>query len=293
MVGAPEPVVRAAKRAGATLTLVDDLVAAPHGLSLCPTHDGDEPAEIVAIRMATAACLAGEADALITGPIHKGRLVQRGFGFTGHTDLLGHLTGVPRPVMAFTGGSLRVALVTVHLPLRRVADAVTTDLVLHTLRTAHAALSRQLGIVEPRLLVCGLNPHAGDDGALGDEERTVIGPAVEAARADGIDAVGPMSAEAAFLRATQGYGDMVVAMYHDQGLAPLKAVDFGRSVNWTLGLPIIRTSVDHGTADDLVGTDRADPSSMIAAIDLAERLANGAARLDSQTKDRDTSNRGT
>lgn len=234
---------------------------------------GAEPAEVRALRLAVAACLAGEARALVTGPIHKARLAARGFHHHGHTEFLGELSGVERPVMAFVGGSVRVALVTVHLPLREVADAVTLDAVTHTLRTADLALRQQLGLARPRLLVCGLNPHAGDGGVLGREELEVIGPACAVARASGIDARGPVSAEAAFM--DPDAADLIVAMYHDQGLVPLKRVDFGRSVNWTLGLPFVRTSVDHGTADALVGTGRARPDSMIAAIELALALTAG------------------
>jgi len=235
---------------------------------LDPGDTPDAPVELAAIRWATHACLAGRAAALVTGPIHKAKLARRGMEHPGHTELLGALCGVPRPVMAFVGGSLQVALVIVHLPLRRVPDALTVEGVLHTLRAVHAAPAPRRG----RIAVCGLNPHAGDDGLLGDEEAQIIGPAVAAAQAEGVDAVGPISAEAAFRAAVAGSVVWVVAMYHDQGLAPLKAVDFGRSVNWTLGLPIIRTSVDHGTAYDRAGTGEADPGSMIAAWTLARDL---------------------
>ncbi|MEZ4323337.1 MAG: 4-hydroxythreonine-4-phosphate dehydrogenase PdxA [Myxococcota bacterium] len=230
---------------------------------------GLEPIEVRALRWAVDACLEGRAGAMVTGPIHKARLAAQGFTWPGHTGFLGHLCGVPEPVMAFVGGRVRVALVTVHLPLRAVPDALSIEAVVHTLRVANHALT-QLGIQKPVLAVCGLNPHAGDEGLLGREELDIIGPAIERARAFHIDAHGPMSAEKAFLPATQA--DMIVAMYHDQGLVPLKALDFGKTVNWTLGLPIIRTSVDHGTAYDLVGTGRADPRSMKAAIAWAERL---------------------
>ncbi len=233
--------------------------------------EGDGPVELRSIAYAARACMDGRAAAMVTGPIHKARLARAGFRWTGHTDFLGHLTGVERPVMAFVGGPVRVALVTVHLPLRQVADAVTTDAVLHTLRTAHRALVEQLRIPDPTLAVCGLNPHAGDEGLLGREELEQIGPAVESARREGIDARGPMSAEAAFLE--PGRYAMIVAMYHDQGLAPLKALAFGRTVNWTLGLPIVRTSVDHGTAYDLVGTGRAREDSLVEALAWADRLA--------------------
>jgi 4-hydroxythreonine-4-phosphate dehydrogenase len=275
VLGAARPVREAARAIGWSIAeagTLDEALDDPRDVVLVePT--GDEPVEVAAIRGAVGACLAGRAGALVTGPIHKARLAARGFPFPDHTSFLGALCGVPEPVMAFVGGSLRVALVTVHLPLAAVPAAITRERVAHTIRVADAALRGPLGLATPRLLVCGLNPHAGDAGLLGHEEQDAIGPAVAEARANGLDARGPMSAEAAFLGATRGEGDLVVAMYHDQGLAPLKAVDFGRSVNWTLGLPFVRTSVDHGTADDLVGTGRADPASFTAALDLADRLA--------------------
>ncbi len=240
-----------------------------------PVHR-EEPVEILALRVAVRACLEGHGRALVTGPIHKARLAARGFHHAGHTEFLAELCGTRDPVMAFVGGAVRVALVTVHLPLRAVPDAVTRAGVLHVIRTAHAALRRDLGIAAPRLAVCGLNPHAGDGGLLGREEIDAIAPAIADARAEGIDARGPVSAEAAFHDPSAS--DLIVAMYHDQGLAPLKRVDFGRSVNWTLGLPIVRTSVDHGTADDLVGTGRARHDSMLAALRWAETLTVGGLR---------------
>jgi 4-hydroxythreonine-4-phosphate dehydrogenase len=234
------------------------------------------PVEVEAIRLATTWAQSGKVGALVTGPIHKARLAASGFAYTGHTDFLAALCGGQRAVMAFVGGSVRVALVTVHIPLREVPDAVTTEGVLHTIRTAEQALKDQLGLRQRRLVVCGLNPHAGDGGVLGSEDAACIAPAVHAAQALGIDVVGPLSSEACFRLAVAGQADLVVAMYHDQGLAPLKALDFGRSVNWTIGLPIIRTSVDHGTADDIAGQGIADPSSMGAAIALAESLTASA-----------------
>jgi len=233
-----------------------------------PTGD---PVELASVRLAAEACIAGRARALVTGPIHKGRLVAAGHATTGHTELLGSLCGA-EPVMAFVGGELRVALVTTHLPLMEVGAALTAERIQHTVRTAAHALRTHLGLSRVRIAVCGLNPHAGDDGALGHEEQTIIGPALDPLRTD-LDLLGPISAEAAFLAARRGEVDLVVAMYHDQGLAPLKAVDFGRSVNWTLGLPIVRTSVDHGTAYDLAGRGVADPSSMVAAVELALHLS--------------------
>jgi 4-hydroxythreonine-4-phosphate dehydrogenase len=257
-------------RALAPELVLVDTIGPGQGLRALDLPVGAEPVEIVALREAVAACLDGRARALVTGPIHKARLAARGFHHAGHTGFLGELCGVDEPVMAFVGGPIRVALVTVHLPLRAVADAITFARVLHTLRTCHRALREQLRVPHPRLAVCGLNPHAGDDGLLGREEIEVIAPACAEARAEGMDIWGPISAETAFHAADRS--DMVVAMYHDQGLAPLKRVDFGHTVNWTLGLPIVRTSVDHGTADDLVGTGRASASSMEAAIRLALSL---------------------
>ncbi len=242
---------------------------APHLEVLEPAPG--EPVEVASIRLGVELCLRGEAAALVTGPIHKARLAARGFHHAGHTGFLGELTGA-QPVMAFVGGSLRVCLVTVHLPLSEVPGAITPEILDHTFWTAHQELKLRLRLDAPRLLVCGLNPHAGDSGLLGHEERTLIGPACERARSRGLDVRGPVSAELAFRMARDGQADMVVAMYHDQGLAPLKLVDFGRSVNWTMGLPILRTSVDHGTADDIAGQDVADPSSMLAALKLARLL---------------------
>ncbi len=241
------------------------------GLALFDPGDQAEPVEVAAIRLGALACLRGQAHALITGPIHKARLAARGFAWLGHTDLLGDLCGA-RPVMAFVGGRFGVALVTVHLPLSAVPAAIRAEAVEHTVRVAALAWRDQLGVKAPRVGVCGLNPHAGEDGLLGREEIEQIAPACERLRQEGWELRGPISAETAMMEAMAGRLDLVVAMYHDQGLAPLKAVDFGRTVNWTLGLPILRTSVDHGTADHLVGTGQADPSSMGAALDLAVRL---------------------
>jgi len=242
---------------------------------ICVVDPGDrpgDPTEVAAVRLAAEACMAGQASALVTGPIHKARLVARGFTHRGHTDYLGHVCGVEEPVMAFVGGDLRVALVTHHIPLMSVGAALTIPVIARTVRVAFAALRRDLGLDAPRVAVCGLNPHAGEGGFLGQEELDVIGPACALLRSSGTPVIGPVSAETAFLMARSGETDLIVAMYHDQGLAPLKAVDFGRSVNWTLGLPIVRTSVDHGTADALVGTGRAQPDSMQAALRLARSI---------------------
>ncbi len=257
---------------GLPLVPVDDLGSSPDGIPVLDPGDAAEPAEVAAIRLAARACLEEAAGALVTGPIHKAQLAERGFAFRGHTDFLGQLCGARREVMAFVGGELRVALVTTHIPLMQVGPALESNDICRVVQTAASALERDLGLAAPRIAVCGLNPHAGEMGLLGREEIEVIGPACDRLRRGGLRVDGPVSAETAFLLARTGKADLVVAMYHDQGLAPLKAVDFGRSVNWTLGLPIIRTSVDHGTADALVGTGHADPASMQAAITLARKI---------------------
>ena len=241
-------------------------------MGVIPFEDGSEAAEVLAIEFAAQSCLSGDACAMTTGPINKKRLQEKGFQFSGHTDFLGSICG-SSSVMAFTGGALKVALVTTHIPLMSVSDALNRENILHTVRTAARHLRFDLGIEHPRFAVCGLNPHAGEEGMLGKEEIDLIHPCCDELRKEGMNVVGAVSAETAFLLAQKRDVDMVVAMYHDQGLAPLKAVDFGRSVNWTLGLPIIRTSVDHGTAESLVGTGKADHSSLMAAIDLAETIA--------------------
>ena len=271
LLGRAEPLERAARDIGLSVERASDLDFAAvdsRVLRVWEPPDEPEPAEVAAIRLGAQACLEGRADALVTGPIHKARLAARGFTHLGHTDLLGEICGA-KPVMAFAGGELRVALVTVHVPLSAVPGLISAAGVARTARVAASALREDLGLLRPRLAVCGLNPHAGESGLLGREEIELIGPACETLRAEGLDLLGPVSAETAFLEARAGRVDLVVAMYHDQGLAPLKAVDAGRSVNWTLGLPIVRTSVDHGTADALVGTGRAESSSMEAAIRLA------------------------
>lgn len=274
----PEVACRALAALGVPAVLLGDRASIEPWLDRCGLDltveepDGDGPIEARAIAEGVRRCLDGRGSALVTGPIHKARMAAQGFRYPGHTEYLGALCGVTEPVMAFVGGRVRVALVTVHLPLRAVADAITFERVVHVIQQADEALRAQVGIERPVLAVCGLNPHAGDAGLLGREELEVIGPAVQACRALGIDARGPVSAEAAFSAPPDRRADLVVAMYHDQGLVPLKALDFGRTVNWTLGLPIVRTSVDHGTADELVGTGRASPASMEAALRWALEL---------------------
>ena len=229
--------------------------------------------EVESLRVAVQACLDGHAGALVTGPIHKASLVEQGFAHRGHTEFLGELCRVPDPVMAFVGRHHRASLVTTHLPLAQVSVGITRARVLQVIRASHAFCVERLGLADPRIAVCGLNPHAGEGGVLGTEELQHIGPACDEARAGGIQVDGPVSAEAAFRWNASGGVDWVVGMYHDQVLAPLKLVEFGSLVNVTLGLPICRTSVDHGTARDIAGKGIADTSSMVAAIELALRLA--------------------
>jgi 4-hydroxythreonine-4-phosphate dehydrogenase len=215
----------------------------------------------------------GEFAALVTAPVQKSIINDAGIPFTGHTEYLAARTGSAHPVMLLVAGSLRVALATTHLPLRRVSEAIDRASLGATLDVLHRDLRRLWALPAPRIAVCGLNPHAGESGHLGDEEITVIGPAIEAARQRGIDASGPHPADTIFVPARLASYDAVLAMYHDQGLPVLKHAGFGHAVNVTLGLPLLRTSVDHGTALDLAGTGRADPGSLEAALALAIALA--------------------
>jgi 4-hydroxythreonine-4-phosphate dehydrogenase len=230
------------------------------------------------IEAAARLALAGGADAMATGPIDKAILRQAGFPFPGHTEFLASLCGAPHPVMMLASPRLRVILATIHLRIEEVpARLAGTDL-LRLLRIAHAGLRRDFALSAPRLLVAALNPHGGEGGMFGEEEARLIRPAVEKAVAEGIDARGPLPADTLFFQALRGGADAVVCMYHDQGLIPLKMDGFMQSVNVTLGLPIVRTSVDHGTAYDLAGTGRADPSSLVAALRMAARMAQNRAQ---------------
>jgi len=220
------------------------------------------------LRIGCDGCLTGMFDALVTGPIHKGILNQAGLHFTGHTEFLAERCHA-QPVMLLATPGLRVALVTTHLPLSQVSAAITGPHLRHVIEVLHADLSRRFGIAAPRILVCGLNPHAGEGGYLGREEIEVITPVLNELRERGWDLAGPLPADTAFLPERLAAADVVLAMYHDQGLPVLKHLGFGQAVNITLGLPIIRTSVDHGTALDLAGTDRADLGSLRAAIAAA------------------------
>ena len=221
------------------------------------------------IRQAVAGCSDGRYAALVTAPVQKSTINESGVAFTGHTEFLAALTGARRPVMLLVAGKLRVALATTHLALRAVADALSEDDLLETIRVLAAGLRERFGLVRPRILVLGLNPHAGESGHLGHEELDVIAPAIARAVAAGIAARGPLPADTAFTPRQLTDADAVLAMYHDQGLPVIKYAGFGHAVNVTLGLPILRTSVDHGTALDLAATGRADPGSMVAALELA------------------------
>jgi 4-hydroxythreonine-4-phosphate dehydrogenase len=225
-----------------------------------------------AITAAVRDAQAGVVQAIATAPVNKLAFAHAGLPWKGHTDLLGHLTGSERVAMMFWSVPLKVVLATVHVPLADVPRLMTTALLAETIDLVAREVPR-FGIASPRLALAGLNPHAGEDGLLGEEEERVLKPAVAAARNRGIDIAGPFPGDTIFVRASRGEFDVVIACYHDQGLIPVKLLAFGESVNVTLGLPIIRTSVDHGTAFDIAGMGKADPSSMIAATLLAAQLA--------------------
>jgi 4-hydroxythreonine-4-phosphate dehydrogenase len=240
--------------------------------------DSGNAAYVVAtLERALDGCLAGEFAALVTGPVHKGILNDAGFAFTGHTEFLASRAAAPTPVMMLAAPGLRVALATTHLPLARVPGAITVESLTAVLRVLHGDLRARFGIARPSILVCGLNPHAGESGHLGREEIEVIEPVVRRLQAEGMNLRGPVPADTAFLPAQLAGVDAVLAMYHDQGLPVLKARDFEHAVNITLGLPCIRTSVDHGTALELAGSGRADASSLRAALDTAISLIRHSA----------------
>jgi 4-hydroxythreonine-4-phosphate dehydrogenase len=265
--------------------------ADPRVLDLCepvlygaPAGDRFEPgvlsaaagrAAYDAIVRAAGDALRGDVAAIATAPLNKEALRLAGLPWNGHTDLLAHLTGSPRVAMMFFSDELRVVLATIHVPLADVPRLLTQSLMEQTIALTALELPR-FDKVPPRIAVAGLNPHAGEHGLFGREEETVIGPAIACCRAKGIDVSGPFPADTVFVRARKGEFDVVVACYHDQGLIPIKLVAFGRAVNVTLGLPIIRTSVDHGTAFDIAGGGVADAGSMIEAVLLAARLARSA-----------------
>ena len=230
------------------------------------------------LNIALEGCSNGKFDALVTGPVHKGIINEAGIPFSGHTEFLAQQTSTSQVVMMLATDELRVALVTTHLPLREVADAIDRELLEHVIRITDSALRRDFGISEPRIIVAGLNPHAGEDGHLGTEELDIIIPCLEALRKQGYQLSGPLPADTLFTEQHLSEGDAVLAMYHDQGLPVLKAKGFGKAVNVTLGLPIIRTSVDHGTALTLAGKGVADSGSMKAALEFAADLVRRSKR---------------
>ena len=218
-------------------------------------------------------CQRGEFAAMVTAPVHKGIINDAGIPFTGHTEYLAEKTGTPQVVMMLAGGGLRVALATTHLALKDVPAAITPTALEQTLRILHRDMGRKYGIEQPRILVAGLNPHAGEGGYLGHEEIDVIIPVLDRLRAEGMQLIGPLPADTMFTPPLLARGDCVLAMYHDQGLTALKYASFGQGINVTLGLPIIRTSVDHGTALELAGTGKADPGSLFVAVEQAIEMA--------------------
>jgi 4-hydroxythreonine-4-phosphate dehydrogenase len=280
------------RRAGAPMTAVVDSPAdiaevppgclpvlavpgLPPGLAELPWGQVDARCGAAAARCIEAAVhwvQAGQGAAIVTAPIHKEALAAAGVPYPGHTEMLQALAGGPPVRMMLANEELRVVLVTIHQSLRSAIDAVTFDAVLHTLRITNAA-AQAWQATPPRIAVAGLNPHAGEGGLFGSEEREIIAPAIAAARAEGIDASGPYAPDTVFMRARRGEFDVVVAMTHDHGLIPVKYLGVEQGVNVTLGLPFVRTSPDHGTAFDIAGTGRADPASLVAALRMARRLA--------------------
>ena len=281
---------------GSAVARIEDPAEAPraaaHGLPVL-AHPFDGPAlpgtprpenaagVVSAIARGVDLVQRGQAAALTTLPIHKKALMDgAGFAFPGHTEYLAHLAGVNREVMMLACDTLRVVPVTIHIPLAEVPAALTPELLSDTIRITRDALRRDFGLPAPRLAVAGLNPHAGEGGAMGREEIEVIGPVLARMRRDGLDVAGPRSADTMFHAEARAQYDAAIAMYHDQALIPIKTLDFAGGVNVTLGLPFIRTSPDHGTAFDIAGTGRADPTSTLAALRLAVRLAGQRAAFD-------------
>jgi 4-hydroxythreonine-4-phosphate dehydrogenase len=287
----PDRLTGVARRLGWQVPVVEISAAAeataafPRGLPILaePLPQPVEPgrpdprnasAVLSSIRRAVQLAQAGEAAAVVTNPINKGVLYGAGFGHPGHTEYLAELAGGDlTPVMMLVGGGLRVVPVTIHISLREALARLDSDLIVRISRISARALRTDFGIAKPRLAIAGLNPHAGEDGALGREDIEIIAPAVERLRADGIDATGPTPPDTMFHAAARTRYDAAICMYHDQALIPLKTLDFERGVNVTLGLPFVRTSPDHGTAFGIAGTGQASEASLVAALSLADRLA--------------------
>ncbi len=272
----PIQVVGSAEQAGApsgaALSVLPVPLAAP---PIAGRPDPENAAAVVAsIEQATRLAQAGLVSGVVTNPINKAALYQAGFAYPGHTEFLAALTGATgQQIMMLASPMLRVVPVTVHASLRDSIAMLTTGMIVAAARTTAAALRRDFGLAAPRLAIAGLNPHAGEQGALGTEETTLVQPAIDALRAEGIDVSGPWPPDTMFTAAARARYDVAICMYHDQALIPLKTLDMDHGVNVTLGLPIVRTSPDHGTAFDIAGKGLADPTSLIAAIELAAQLA--------------------
>lgn len=264
-----------AKKLGLEIPKQLDLVDIPIQKIDCCGHAHSENVEGVIDMLNTAidGCMNDQFSAMVTGPLHKGVINDAGRLFSGHTEYLATRTGAAKPVMMLATSSLRVALITTHLPLKDVSEAITQELVIEICQIIHHDMRKKYGISQPRLLVCGLNPHAGEGGHLGMEEIDVIIPALEILKSQDIDVVGPLPADTLFTPKYLENADVAIAMYHDQGLPVLKSQGFGNAANITLGLPIIRTSVDHGTAFDLAGTGQADTGSLLTALTVAREMA--------------------
>ena len=238
----------------------------------------DSAATIEAIEKSVLACLSGQAAAFVTAPINKAVLAQAGFEFPGHTEFLAHLTKAPRAVMMLASDKLRVVPLTIHISIADVPRAISADAIVGTAEIMLVALKHDFAIVAPRLAVAGLNPHAGEQGMLGNEDERIVAPAILELKKRGHDVRGPLSADTLFHAEARATYDAVLCMYHDQALIPIKTLSFWDGVNVTLGLPIVRTSPDHGTAFDIAGQGKADPRSMIAAIRMAAKIADARAR---------------
>lgn len=258
-------------RGDGTLSVLHQPVNSPVTVGTLNAHNSQYVLET--LKTAALGCMAHQFDAMVTAPVHKGIINDAGIPFSGHTEFLAELTNTPQVVMMLVGGEMRVALATTHLALKDVPQAITRSSLETTIRILHHDLVQKFGLKNPRILVAGLNPHAGEDGYLGREEIDVINPVLESLRSEGMQLIGALPADTLFAKHHLGKADAVLAMYHDQGLPVLKHASFGEGVNITLGLPIIRTSVDHGTALDLAGSGNIEIGSMLAAINLAITLA--------------------
>ena len=290
VVGDPEALAQRARRIGAEIELIEydpDAMPEPqqagqllylHQPLAGPVTPGrptlrNADGVVCAIERAVQGCISGEFQAMVTGPVSKAVIAAAGHKFKGHTEYIANLCGSVTPVMMLANDFTRVALVTTHVPLQQVVGRITPRRLRDVIRVVVNDLRLKFNISEPRALVCGVNPHAGEQGLLGEQESKVITPAINELKDEGLKLVGPVPADTAFTAASLKDVDAVVTMYHDQGLPVLKSHGFGKTVNITLGLPVIRTSVDHGTAFDLAGSGRADPASLCAAIDMAVDLA--------------------